>query len=157
MSKQDLESRLDAVESELAIQRLVAEYGHAFDGHDEALLRSIWHEGAVLALGDAFGNFEGIDAIVASAHQNWSQMPHMHHWMANTLINLDGDLATAKVAVDCLVTHVEMGQTQISGLYHDRLERRNGRWGFVERRFELHFLTPLQNWKPVAGGEVSNA
>jgi hypothetical protein len=47
-------------------------------------------EYAVLALGDAFGNFEGIDAIVASAHQNWSQMPHMHHWMANTLINLEG-------------------------------------------------------------------
>jgi hypothetical protein len=45
MSKQDLETRLDAVESQLAIQRLVAEYGHAFDGHDEALLRSIWHEG----------------------------------------------------------------------------------------------------------------
>ncbi|NWD67178.1 nuclear transport factor 2 family protein [Pseudomonas gingeri] len=154
MSTQDLETRLDTLESELAIQRLVAEYGHAFDSHDEALLRSIWHPGALLALGEAFGNFEGIEAIVESAHQNWSQMPHMHHWMANTLIDLDGDKATAKVAVDCLVTHVDMGPTQISGLYHDRLERREGRWAFVERRFELHYLTPLAHWKPVAGSEL---
>jgi ketosteroid isomerase-like protein len=157
MSTQDLETRLDNVESQLAIQHLAAEYGQAFDNHDVDLLRSIWHEGAVLALGDAFGNFEGIDAIVASAHQNWAQMPHMHHWMANTLIDLNGDFATAKVAVDCLATHVEMGPVQISGLYLDRLERRNGRWAFVERRFELHYLTPLQNWKPIMGSEFVSA
>jgi hypothetical protein len=157
MSINELEARLDAVESQLAIQRLTAEYAHAFDSHDEALLRSIWHEGAVLALGDAFGNFEGIEAIVESAHTNWAQMPHMHHWMANTVIDLDGDRATAKVAVDVLVTHVELGPSQISGLYLDRLERRNGRWAFVERKFELHYLTPLQNWTPVAGSEASGA
>jgi hypothetical protein len=43
---------------------------------------------------------------------------------------------------------------QISGLYHDRFERRQGRWAFSERRFELHFLTPLAGWKPVAGSEA---
>ncbi|NVZ24684.1 nuclear transport factor 2 family protein [Pseudomonas gingeri] len=155
MSKQALEARLDAIESELAIHRLVAEYGHAFDSRDETLLRSIWHEGAILDLGDAFGYFEGIEAIIASAHQNWSHMPHMHHWMANTLLELEGDRATAKVAVDCLVIHVEMGPTQISGLYHDHFERRSGRWAFVERRFELHYLTPLEKWKPVAGSEAT--
>ncbi|OPA86280.1 hypothetical protein BFW87_26425 [Pseudomonas fluorescens] len=154
MSLQALSARLDTLESHLAIQRLVAEYAHAFDNHDEALLRSLWHEGAVLTLGAAFGDFTGVDAIVESAHRNWAQMPHMHHWMANALVDLDGDKATARAAVDCMVSHRELGQVQISGLYHDRLERRDGRWAFVERTFALHYLTPLPHWRPVGGSEV---
>jgi SnoaL-like domain len=153
MNAQTLDSRLDAVESRFALERLIAEYAQAFDNHDEALLRSIWHEGALLSLGDAFGTFEGVEAIVESARQNWQKMPHMHHWMANPLIDIDGDSASGWAAVDCLCTHVEMGPVQISGLYHDRFERRDGRWAFVERRFDLHFLTPLTNWTPVMGSE----
>ncbi|MFM0642457.1 nuclear transport factor 2 family protein, partial [Paraburkholderia metrosideri] len=64
MNAQTLDSRLDAVESRFALERLIAEYAQAFDSHDEALLRSIWHEGAKLSLGDAFGNFEGVEAIL---------------------------------------------------------------------------------------------
>lgn len=67
---------------------------------------------------------------------------------------IDAGIARAALAA---VTHVEMGPAQISGLYHDRLERRNGRWAFVERKFELHYLTPLPNWKSVAGSEASAA
>jgi len=92
---------------------------------------------------------------MASAHLNWAAMPHMHHWMANPLIDISGDTASARVAVDCLCTHNELGQVQISGLYHDRFERRQGRWAFSERRFELHFLTPLAGWKQVAEGTDS--
>lgn len=157
MNLQVLASRLDAVESRFALERLIAEYAQAFDNHDEDLLRGIWHEGARLLLGDAFGNFEGVEAILGSARQNWQKMPHMHHWMANPLIDIDGDTAVGRAAVDCLCTHVDMGPVQISGLYHDRFERRDGRWAFVERRFDLHFLTPLANWKAVAGSEAQAA
>ena len=137
----------------LFLERLIAEYAQAFDRHDEALLRSIWHEYALLSLGDACGNFEGVEAILGSARQNWQTMPHMHHWMANPLIDIAGDTATGPAAVDCLCAHVEMGPMQISGLCHDRFERRDGRRAFVERRFDLHFLTPLTNWTPVACSE----
>jgi hypothetical protein len=154
MNLQDIGSRLDALESRFDLERLIAEYAQAFDTHDEALLRNIWHEGARLSLGEAFGDFEGIDAILESARQNWQKMPCMHHWMANPLIDIEGDKASGRAAVDCLCTHVDMGPVQISGLYHDRFERRDGRWAFVERRFDLHFLTPLANWKPVAGSEM---
>ncbi len=147
-------ARLDALESQNAIQRLIAAYAQAFDTHNETMLRGIWHEGARLSLGPEFGEFEGVDAIIASAHSNWAQMPHMHHWMANAMIDIDGDTATADVAVDVLCTHVEMGPIQISGLYHDRFERRAGRWAFVERTLDLHFLTPLKDWTPVAGTEA---
>lgn len=147
--------RIELLETRVALERLIAEYALAFDGRDEHLLRSIWHEGAVLDLGAAFGSYQGIEAIIESAHINWASMPHMHHWMANAVIDIDGKTATGRVAVDCLCTHVEMGQVQISGLYHDCFERRDGRWAFTERRFELHFLTPLAGWKAVAGSEAS--
>ncbi len=157
MSNQELTARLDALESRFALERLISEYAQAFDSHDEALLRRIWHEGARLSLGEPFGDFEGIDAIVESARQNWQQMPHMHHWMANSLIDVDGNSASGRAAVDCLCTHIDLGPVQISGLYHDRFERRDGRWAFVERRFDLHYLTPLDNWKPFAGSECAPA
>ncbi|WP_175889415.1 nuclear transport factor 2 family protein [Burkholderia cepacia] len=158
MNQQDIAARLDVLESRFALERLIGAYNQAFDNRDEALLRSLWHDDARLLLGDAFGNHHGIAAIVDSAHENWRHMPHMHHWMANPLIDINGDRATGKVALDALVTHAELGPVQISGLYHDTFERRDGRWAFTERRFELHYLTPLSNWNPVAGSEaVANA
>jgi len=69
------------------------------------------------------------------------------------MIRIDGDTASATVAADCLFHDVEQGPVQVSGLYHDRFERRQGEWRFTSRRFELHFLTPLLNWTPVAGSE----
>ena len=150
----DLITRVEQLETRFALERLISEYAHAFDTRDETLLRSIWHEEARLDLGAAFGCHDGIAAIIASAHLNWAAMPHMHHWMANPLIDIRGDTASATVAVDCLCTHNELGQVQISGLYHDRFERRQERWAFSERRFELHFLTPLAGWKPLAGLEA---
>jgi hypothetical protein len=157
MSNQDFASRLDALESRTAIDRLISQYAHAFDGRDETLLQNLWHADARLDLGAAFGEFIGIDAIIGSAHQNWAAMPHMHHWMANVVIDVDGDQASARSAADVLCTHNELGEIQISGVYYDRFERRAGRWAFVDRRFELHFLTPLATWTPVAGSEATAA
>jgi SnoaL-like domain len=155
--EQDINSRIDALESRFAIERLIAKYAQAFDGRDEQMLRGIWHEDAFLSLGETFGEFTGIDEILESARRNWQQMPHMHHWMANSVVEIDGDFASGRVAVDCLCTHVEMGPIQISGTYLDRFERREGRWAFIERRFQLHYLTPLAQWSPVAGSEVGVA
>jgi hypothetical protein len=154
MNTHDLANRLDTLESRAAIDRLISQYAQAFDSRDEALLRGIWHHDARLSLGSAFGDVDGIEAIMDSAKTNWAQMPHMHHWMANVLIEIDGDRATARTAADILCTHVDMGPIQISGLYRDRFERREGRWAFVERVLDLHFVTPLANWKPVAGSEA---
>ena len=156
MNQESITARLDALESRFAIERLIASYAQAFDRRDESMLRAIWHPDAVLSLG-VFGTFDGLEAIVDSAHGNWKQMPHMHHWMANSLIDIDGDSASGTVAVDCLCTDADAGQVQISGLYHDRFERREGRWAFVERKFDMHFLTPLVGWNPAAGSEARQA
>ena len=45
----------------------------------------------------------------------------------------------------------------LSDIDVDTFERRDGQWKFVSRRFELHDLTPLKEWVPVAGSEHFHA
>ncbi|MET3395909.1 hypothetical protein ABIC33_006586 [Variovorax sp. 1140] len=151
MSK-ELEARLDAIESRLAIDALIANYAEAFDTMNEELLATLWHPDSRLLLG-ANGDAEGLDAILAQARVNMRRMPHMHHWMANALITVDGDHGRGVVAANCLFYDIEKGPLQVSGQYRDIYERRSGQWAFRERVFETHFATPLQNWVPVAGTE----
>jgi hypothetical protein len=154
--KTSISDRLDALESRQAIDRLIAKYAQAFDNRDRGMLLEIWHSDAKLSLGASFGSFEGIESIMQSAEANWRQMPHMHHWMANAVVDVRGDNATGIASVNCLCVDVVLGPVQISGVYHDTFERREGRWGFIDRRFDMHFLTPLEKWTPIAGSEFAS-
>lgn len=153
MTIEMLAARLEALESRAAIEALISGYANAYDLMDIDLLRSLWHHDATLDLPD-FGVGGGLEEIVAMAHTSWEKLPHMHHWMSNPMIHIQGAKATATVAADCLFHDREKGPVQVSGLYHDRFERRDGQWRFTSRRFELHFLTPLPNWAPIAGSET---
>lgn len=152
MNIEELTTRLEALESRAAIESLISAYANAFDRIDASLLSAIWHEESTLDL-PGFGQAGNRDEILAMAQNSWRQMPHMHHWMANPLIQIEGDSAVGTVAADCLFHDIEKGPVQVSGLYHDRFERRDGKWAFLSRRFELHFLTPLKDWVPIAGDE----
>jgi hypothetical protein len=152
MNIKALAARLDRLESRLTIETLISAYANAFDRLNADLLRQIWHEDSTLDL-PGFGAAGSRNEIISMAEQNWRQMPHMHHWMANPLIEIEGDSAVGTVAANCLFHDVEKGPLQVSGLYHDRFERRDGQWKFVSRRFELHYLTPLKEWVPIAGSE----
>jgi|SRR5213083_197956 len=150
MTDQALLARLDTLESRVAIERLINSYAQGFDSRDPALVRSLWFEDSKLLMG-AFGEYEGLEAIVQAADGFWGQIRHMHHWMANPIIDVDGDKATSRAALDCFVIDNDDGPTQIGGLYTDTFERRNGRWGIVVRRFELHYQTPLSGWESKQG------
>lgn len=156
MSK-DLEARLDELESREAIRRLTADYGHAFDYEDEELLGTIWHEDARFDLGDPFGEYTGRDTILEAAQRMWAEIPSQHHWMANETIDIDGDVATGVVKLDCFVTSTEGGPAMIGGRYIDRYERRDGVWKFAERRFDMSFYTPMSEWAPIMGSEAPAA
>ncbi|RAU47974.1 MULTISPECIES: nuclear transport factor 2 family protein [unclassified Pseudomonas] len=152
MNIEHLVDRLDALESRAAIDTLISAYANAFDRLDRALLQSIWHADSTLDL-PGFGNASSRDEILLMAENSWRQMPHMHHWMTNSMIQIDGDSAAGTVAADCVFYDIEKGPVQVSGLYHDTFERRSGKWAFKSRYFELHYLTPLKDWVPIAGNE----
>jgi hypothetical protein len=149
-----IEARLDQVESRIAIEELLASYAHGFDLEDPELLRSIWHEDAVFDLGDPFGSFTGIDAIMVAVAGFWQQMAWMNHWMATPAISISADRANGVVGVNCMVTETEQGPVHTAGTYYDEYERRDGVWKFAARRFELHFWTPVQSWKPDFGKQI---
>ena len=152
MNIEELTTRLDALESRAAIESLISTYANAFDRIDASLLSGIWYEESTLDL-PGFGQAGNRDEILAMAQNSWRQMSHMHHWMANPLIEIKGDSAVGTVAADCLFHDIEKGPVQVSGLYYDRFERRDGKWAFLSRRVELHFLTPLNDRVPIAGEE----
>ncbi len=141
--QKNLRTRLDAIESRIAIDALIAKYAEAFDTMNERLLATLWHPDSRLLLG-ANGNADGLDAILAQSRANMMRMPHMHHWMANALVTLDGDNGHGLVAANCLFYDIEKGALQVSGQYRDIYQRRNGRWAFQQRTFDMHFATPLQ-------------
>jgi hypothetical protein len=119
----------------------------------------VFHDDAVLDLGDLFGRYEGLDEILAAADQFWIGAPNMHHWMANPLleIDLDAGTATARTALNCLSTFTESGTSHIGGRYDDRFERVDGRWAIRERTLIVQFVTPLPQWAPAQGTEASAA
>jgi hypothetical protein len=156
----DTETRIDRIESRTAVEHLVAQHAHAFDSGDVDLLRTHWHTGAELRLGEPFGDFAGIDdidGIEEAAHLLRSQSPRMHHWMSNVVVDIDDDGETARAvsALDCLVTNVETGPTRVGGICRDRAARRDGDGGIVERVFELRYTTPVSAWAPVHGSETA--
>lgn len=151
-----LPARLDRVESRQAIETLIYGYAQAFDRGDRALMRAVWHEDGMLDLG-ALGTFAGIEAVMEGSEILWASNPRMHHWMANPLIDIDGDVATGATALHAFLTNNDTGPTQVSGLYRDRFARRDGRWGLTERVLDTHFWTPIKDWRPVAGSEAAGA
>lgn len=148
-----IEERLDAIESRNAITEVVHLYTHAFDRRDRDLLRGLWWEDATFSLGEIGGPFTGPDAILEGSEGLWSANTAMHHWMANLVITLDGDHATARSAVDVMVANAQDGPVQVGGLYEDEFTRRDGVWKFSSREFTVDYWTPLKEWRPTLGEE----
>jgi hypothetical protein len=155
----DIETRLELLETRNALQDLISGYAQGFDNHDPELLRSVFHSDGVLDLGEMWGRHEGIGQILAAADQFWIGAPNMHHWMANPLfeIDLEAGTATATTALDCLSTFVDTGTHHIGGNYRDDYKRIDGRWWIMERIFDLQFMAPMPDWKPIAGTEATLA
>jgi ketosteroid isomerase-like protein len=151
----DSNARLDRIESRIEIEELVSKYAQAFDRHDREMLRSLWFEDSTLNLGVAFGDpFEGINGIMTAAESLWAKTPKMHHWMANSIVVIEGDKATAETALNCFVIDSEDGPTQVGGLYTDHLERRAGVWKIKLREFNLHYWAPINNWAAAMGSDI---
>jgi hypothetical protein len=143
-----LDERLDALESQQAIARLVAEYAHGFDGRDVGRFMAIWHEDAMYDLAEFGGRRDGLDAIGAAVDELWAAFPGTHHWMVNLAIDVDGDRGAG--ACHALVFPVDADEQvdAVALTYEDAFERRDGRWGFVERRVLLHHVVPLATRAP---------
>lgn len=130
---QDLIDRLERVEAELQLHRLVHEYCVGADTADRELWASVWAEDAVWAVGDD-RSFSGRAEICAAVERQWHAFARMQHAVSNHVVSIDGDEATGRADVTVFVQIADERWITGGGTYVDRYRREGGRWRIAERR-----------------------
>lgn len=142
--ERDLLTRLERVESELALHRLAHHYCTAADHRDLDLWRAVWTPDAVWETSPD-NVFTGIDAICRAVRQQWHKFPIMQHGTVNHVVDLD----TATGRCDVIV-HVQLDATTWitgGGTYLDRYRHHDGRWRIARRAVTRPFdLGPIPGW-----------
>ncbi|MBV9228695.1 MAG: nuclear transport factor 2 family protein [Chloroflexi bacterium] len=147
ISSEELLHRLDILESEAAIRRLMAEYLDARDlgtgsGAYVARLFSadgIWE--GVNRLAEVLGSHQGRDAI---ARRFSAPLPFSAHFLTNESITIEGDTAVGTWRY--LQSTVYQGQAVwIAGRYHNDFVRVEGQWKFQHVRIDALFVTPYED------------
>ncbi len=93
---EQLAARLQAVEDELAITRLLTSYGFAVDGDDADACAALYSPDALVTIDDAVrlqGRDEIRTIVTSEAHQ--AILPGCAHVMGPFAVAVDGDTATA--------------------------------------------------------------
>jgi uncharacterized protein (TIGR02246 family) len=136
------DERLQAVEAQLAILRLIADYAHGFDKRDREVFASVWHDGAEWVPVPEI-TCVGVDQILQTTQSFWDSLAETHHWSSNPSISVDGDVGAATVDVFVVLRDGEGNWYRASATYRDRYERRQGRWALTRREAETHHQEPL--------------
>jgi ketosteroid isomerase-like protein len=153
-----LEARLKRLEDLAEIERLITDYRHHLDARDlHAYSRLFCADGE---WSGNTGHAQGPDAIQAMLEERLSPNPPAPgptswHVVANPMIDLDGDSATASVTW-ALIRRGEGDQPELAllGHYDDVLAREDGRWRFKSRRAEIdipHRPAPRPASQPAVG------
>jgi hypothetical protein len=129
-------AQLQALWDQLQIQRLLATYCRGIDRCDKEILKSAYWPDATEEHGLFNGNaWEFAEFIVPLL----KSMKVTMHQISNTLIELDGDKASAETYVSAyhLMDNPDGGQADmvVGGRYLDRFERRRGEWRIAKRLF----------------------
>jgi len=125
----------------IAVRETIERYSVALNLRDFDGMRATFLADGVWRVDPPFDiRLEG-DAIVAGIGQMVGAMPFLFQGLMGTIVEIDGDGATATTSVH------ELGQRGAGeggldsyGLYHDRLVRTGEGWRFAERRFQPLYL-----------------
>lgn len=128
-----LTGRLDMVEAELALHRLVHDYCVGADHRDRLRWEAVW---ALDAVWEASPDrvFTGLDAICFAVEQQWRTFPVMQHSTTNHTVAISGDAATGWSDVVVLAQLPDLRWVIGGGRYEDEYRRREGVWRMTRRR-----------------------
>lgn len=130
----DLQRRLQRIEDERAVERVIASYGPLVDAGDADGAAQLWAtDGSYDVEGWPMRSRDDVAAMVRSdAHQGLIGRGCCH-FLGPAVVTVDGDEAVA-VCESILVTHRGEGLTVLrAGANHFRLRRIDGRWQIVAR------------------------
>lgn len=126
----DLQRRIDILESREAIKEAAAAYAHGIIGGGEGVA-ALFTDDGVFRIDDANLKIEGREAL--DAFYGRMQVGTSYPFTCDHIINIDGDDATLVCSMDN-PAHDE-GRKGYCGIYHDTMRRVNGKWLFAERSF----------------------
>jgi uncharacterized protein (TIGR02246 family) len=133
----DLNRRVQALEDELAIHRVIVRYGLAVDSGDADAAASTFTEDTVydVDVGVMRGR-DGVRQMVRSErHQN--MVGHCAHQIGPAVVEIQGDRAVATGYSRVYLHNHGAIQVYRVSLNHWQFERRNGRWQIAHRTTRL--------------------
>jgi uncharacterized protein (TIGR02246 family) len=130
----DLERRLQRVEDERAIERLIASYGPLVDaGEADAAADLCAVDGTYDVEGWPMRSRADVAAMVRSDAHHGLVGRGCSHFLGPAVVTVDGDEAVA-VCESALLVKADKGfHVRRAGANHFRLQRRDGRWRIVQR------------------------
>ncbi|WP_034262146.1 nuclear transport factor 2 family protein [Actinospica robiniae] len=143
----DLESlaaRLDRVETELALHRLVHDYCIAADHRDAQRWDAVWTHDAVWETSPD-RVYRGTVEIRRAVEVQWATFPAMQHATSNHIVDrINGDTAAGRCDAVVLVQLPDLRWIVGGGAYEDEYRREDDRWRIARRTVVRPFdLAPL--------------
>jgi uncharacterized protein (TIGR02246 family) len=147
----DLEQRLQRVEDELAIRRIIVEYAVRLDARDLDGYLDLFASEGVWQVGDTVRRGrEEIREMLVGIYGNPDVEPYGYEGfrtVSNVQIDVDGDRATARSRHLTLVRGERGNPAPIlSGLYEDEFIRENGEWKIL-RRVDHPIMPTAEEWR----------
>ncbi len=148
-----LESRLAAVEDQLAIRDLTARYNFAIDNRDLAAVAELFTDQASFGSQDGVMRATGRAAILQQFESRFSALGATNHVAHDHVIWLD----SATQAQGQLSVHAEVWrheQPMVTALrYSDRYTKVDGLWRFSERLLSFFYYLNVADY-PAAMGQL---
>ena len=144
-----LKERLTEVEDRQEIIDLLNRMTRGFDRHDFELVLSTWHSDGVEEHGHVTG------PIADFVEYTKTYLPESYrthsHYVTNHVVDIVGDTAYFETYTLAAVLRKNEDATQmLGGRYVGRAERRDGKWGVVQRTTLGEWggaLTPVPDWE----------
>jgi uncharacterized protein (TIGR02246 family) len=145
-----VEQRLQRVEDELAIQRVLVEYAARQDARDYAGYAALFAKNGEWVNGK--NAYKGRDAILKMLNDLYGPPPpgfvnnDSYHISTNFQIDVNGDRATAR-SRHLLVMRGPKGEPtpSLAGRYEDELIREDGQWKIL-RRVDTPVMPTAEEW-----------
>jgi hypothetical protein len=148
MSKLDADFSRELAELRLEVNRLrdieaintvLAQYSRALDWLDSELLDLVFFDDAEVDYGFYQGNAKAFKPMVMDIERGSARR---WHFTAQVSIQLAGDTADVEsynlsLTAEQIESRDGSALMQFAGYYHDRFERRHGRWGIARRKHLL--------------------
>ena len=138
---EELATRLDWVEAELALHRLVNDYCIGADHRDLTRWQQVWTPDAIWQTSSDRA-YRGIEEITAAVTGQWQAFPIMQHSTVNHVVDVAGETATGHCDV---IVQIQLGDGRWlvgGGAYEDEYRREAGVWRIARRTVSRPFDLP---------------